>query len=295
MSYTAGVLVAFAALGGALLVARAAGGAAGWGFQFQSPVFVAGMAFVLFAVGLNLSGVFEVGGRVAGAGQGLAAQGGHAGSFFTGLLAVVVATPCTAPFMGAAIAAALAAPGWVAMLVFVAMGLGLAAPYALLAAVPALARGLPKPGAWMDVLKGVLAFPMYAAAAWLLWVVSLQAGPQGVLVVGAGLVLLGFAAWALGMAPAVGSAVGRGGRGGGRGGGVRAAGRGAGRGPGGGAGGGRCRGLEPGKARGASRGGPAGVREHDRRLVRDVPGERAGGAVARAGAGRVPGAGRGPT
>ncbi len=200
VSYTAGVLVAFAALGGALLVARAAGGVAGWGFQFQSPVFVAGMAFVLFGVGLNLSGVFEVGGRVAGAGQGLAAQGGHAGSFFTGLLAVVVATPCTAPFMGAAIAAALAAPGWVAMLVFLTMGLGLAAPYALLAAAPALARGLPKPGAWMDVLKGVLAFPMYAAAAWLLWVVSLEAGPQGVLVVGSGLVLIGFAAWALGLA-----------------------------------------------------------------------------------------------
>ena len=102
-----GVLVAFAALGGALLAARAAGAAAGWGFQFQSPVFVAAMAWVLFGVGLNLSGVFQVGTGLAGTGQGLASRGGHAGSFFTGLLAVVVATPCTAPFMGVAIA-----PGW---------------------------------------------------------------------------------------------------------------------------------------------------------------------------------------
>lgn len=204
LSYSAGVLVAFAALGGMLLAVRASGTAVGWGFQFQSPIFVASLAFVLFAVGLNLSGVFDVGGRVTGAGQGLTAQQGHAGSFFTGLLAVIVATPCTAPFMGAALAAALAAPVMDTMLVFLAMGLGLAAPYGLLAAVPAAARLLPRPGPWMNILKGVLAFPMYGASAWLVWVVSLQAGPSGVLAVAAGLVLIGFAAWTLGLAQASG-------------------------------------------------------------------------------------------
>ncbi len=202
--YTLGVLAAFGGLGAALMTARAAGSAAGWGFQFQSPVFVAGMAWVLFAVGLNLSGVFQVGGRLAGAGQGLAGREGHAGSFFTGLLAVLVATPCTAPFMGAAIAAALAAPAWVTLLVFLAMGLGLAAPYAVLALAPGLTRALPRPGAWMDVLRGALAFPMYAAAAWLVWVLSQQSGPDGVLAAVAGMVLLGFAAWAYGVSQRAG-------------------------------------------------------------------------------------------
>ena len=207
--YTLGVLAAFTALAAALLAARAAGSAAGWGFQFQSPVFVAAMAWVMFAVGLNLSGVFDVGGRLAGAGQGLAARDGHAGSFFTGLLAVLVATPCTAPFMGAAIAAALAAPAAVTLGVFMVMGLGLAAPYAVLAFAPGLARALPRPGAWMETLRGALAFPMYAAVAWLIWVLSLQAGPDGVLGAVAGLVLLGFAAWSYGVAQRGGGRIGR--------------------------------------------------------------------------------------
>ncbi len=203
-SYTAGVVAAFAALGVALLVLRGAGDAAGWGFQFQSPVFVAVMAWVLFLVGLNLSGVFDVGGRLAGAGQGYAGRGGHVGSFFTGLLAVVVATPCTAPFMAAAIAGALAAPAWLTLSVFVFMGLGLALPYALLAAVPSLAGLLPRPGRWMDVLRGVLAFPMYGAALWLVWVLSQQAGSDGVLAGGVGLLLAGFAAWSFGIAQGAG-------------------------------------------------------------------------------------------
>lgn len=205
LSYTAGVMVSFGALGGALLALRAAGGAVGWGFQFQSPAFVAAMAWVLFGVGLNLSGVFQVGGRLAGAGQGLASRGGHAGSFATGALAVLVATPCTAPFMGAAIAAALAAPAAVTVLVFGAMGLGLAAPYAVLALLPGAARLLPRPGAWMDILRGALAFPMYVAAAWLVWVISQQAGPDGVLAALGGLLLVGFAAWSYGLAQARGS------------------------------------------------------------------------------------------
>ncbi|MGA3400608.1 MAG: protein-disulfide reductase DsbD domain-containing protein [Acetobacteraceae bacterium] len=200
--YTAGVLVTFAALGGALLVARAAGAAAGWGFQFASPVFVAAMAWLLFGVGLNLSGVFAFGGGLTGAGSALAARSGHLGSFCTGLLAVLVATPCTAPFMGVAIAAGLAAPPAVTVLVFLVMGLGLAAPYAAFSAVPSLARLAPRPGRWMEVLKQGLAFPMYGAAAWLLWVVSQEAGPGGVLGTAAGFVLLGFAAWVLGISQA---------------------------------------------------------------------------------------------
>ena len=214
VSYTAGVILAFLVLGGALLAARAAGTAAGWGFQFQSPAFVTALAWVLFLVGLNLSGVYEVGAGLAGAGGGLAGRHGHLGSFFTGVLAVVVATPCTAPFMGAAVAAALAAPPGATLLVFAAMGLGLAAPYAVLALVPGAARMLPRPGPWMDVLRQALAFPMYAAVAWLLWVVSQQAGPTGVLGTAAGVVLAGFGAWVMGVAQrATGHSVRRLGRG----------------------------------------------------------------------------------
>jgi thiol:disulfide interchange protein DsbD len=200
LSYTAGVVVTFMLVGAALLALRAAGDAAGWGFQFQSPAFVAGMTWVLFAVGLNLSGVYQVQMGTAGAGQSLVAQGGHAGSFFTGLLAVLVATPCTAPFMGIAIGAALAAgPVGLTMAVFVAMGFGLAAPYLVLAALPAFARVLPRPGRWMELVRQVLAFPMYAACAWLLWVMSQEAGSAGVVGTAAGLVLVGFVAWALGL------------------------------------------------------------------------------------------------
>jgi thiol:disulfide interchange protein len=199
LSYTAGVLVTFIALAGALLAARAAGTAAGWGFQFSSPVFVAAMAWLLFGVGLNLSGVFQVGGGLTGAGSGLADRHGIAGSFFTGLLAVLVATPCTAPFMGVAVAAGLAAPPAVTLLVFAVMGLGLATPYVALASMPGLARLMPRPGRWMEILKQGLAFPMYGAAAWLVWVISQEAGSNGILATVAGLVLVGFAGWVFGI------------------------------------------------------------------------------------------------
>jgi thiol:disulfide interchange protein DsbD len=207
LGYTIGVLLAFAGLGAALLAARTAGTAAGWGFQFQSPVFVAAMAWLLFGVGLNLSGVYEIGAGLVRAGHGLSARPAQLGSFFTGLLAVVVATPCTAPFMGVAIAAGLAAPPAVTMAVFLVMGLGLAAPYAVLAMVPAIWRVAPRPGRWMEVLRQALAFPMYAASAWLVWVVSQEAGPSGVLATVAGLVLLGFAGWVVGITQAGGSRV----------------------------------------------------------------------------------------
>ncbi|MEO3472603.1 protein-disulfide reductase DsbD domain-containing protein [Roseomonas sp. CAU 1739] len=207
-SYTAGVVLSFLALGGLMIGLRAAGGVAGWGFQFTSPVFVGAMAWLMLAVGLNLSGVYGLGGPVS-AGGALAGRGGHAGSFFTGTLAVLVATPCTAPFMAAAIGAALGLGAVEALAVFGAMGLGMALPYAVLGAAPGLARVLPKPGVWMDRLKQGLAFPMYGAAAWLVWVLAEQAGPPAVLVVLVGGVLIGFAAWAVGLAQASGGRLGR--------------------------------------------------------------------------------------
>ncbi len=198
-SYTAGVLATFLALGGLLVGLRAAGVGAGWGFQFTAPAFVALLAWLMLAVGLNLSGVFGIGGAV-GAGGTLVARGGHGGSFATGALAVLVATPCTAPFMAAAVGAALAMPPLATLSVFGALGLGLAAPYALLGIAPGLARALPRPGPWMERVRQALAFPMYAAAAWLAWVLAQQAGPAGLGVLLAGSVLVGFAAWALGAA-----------------------------------------------------------------------------------------------
>ncbi len=200
-AYGAGVVVTFLALAGVLVALRAAGAAVGWGFQFQAPVFVAAMAWLLFAIGLNMSGVYAIGGgRLAGVGQAAAGRGGMAGSFFTGLLAVLVATPCTAPFMGAAVAGALVAPLAVTLAGFLAMGVGFALPYVLLATIPAVARRLPRPGPWMDVLRQLMAFPMYAASVWLLWVVSLQAGPTGVLFTAAGMLLVAFALWAVHLA-----------------------------------------------------------------------------------------------
>jgi thiol:disulfide interchange protein DsbD len=198
-SYTAGVVLSFLALGGALLALRLAGQTAGWGFQFTSPVFVALTGWLMLAVGLNLSGVFNIGGPV-GAGGGLAARGGHGGSFATGALAVLVATPCTAPFMAAAIGAAMALPPAGTLAVFGAMGLGMAAPYALLALAPGLAGRLPRPGLWMERLKQALAFPMYGAALWLLWVLAQLTGPEGLAAALAGGLLVGFGAWALGTA-----------------------------------------------------------------------------------------------
>lgn len=199
-SYVGGVLVTFLALGTLMIALRTGGAAIGWGFQFQSPVFVTAMGWLLFAVGLNLSGLFDVAAVFAGAGHSHTHRGGHAGSFFTGLLAVLVATPCTAPFMGVAIATALTSSATVTLTVFLALGLGFALPFALLALIPAVARALPRPGNWMVVLKQVLAFPMYAAALWLVWVLAQESGPDGVLAGGAGLVLVGLAGWALGLA-----------------------------------------------------------------------------------------------
>jgi len=193
--YTAGVLVAFAAIGLAVIGLRAAGQALGWGFQLQQPAFVAVLVYILFAVGLSLSGVFNIGAGLAGVGQELGNRSGPAGDFFTGVLAVVVASPCTAPFMGSALAYAFASSSFVALLIFLALGVGLALPFLLIGFVPGLATRLPKPGAWMETLKQFLAFPMYLTAVWLIWVLGNQRGIDAVAWVLIGAVVLALGLW----------------------------------------------------------------------------------------------------
>ncbi|HTJ97071.1 MAG TPA: protein-disulfide reductase DsbD domain-containing protein [Rhodocyclaceae bacterium] len=195
LTYTAGILVSFALLAGLLLILKAGGAQIGWGFQFQSPTFVLSVAYLMFAVGLSLSGVFEIGTSVSGLGESLAEKPGYAGSFFTGVLATIVATPCTAPFMGVAIGYALTQPAVGLFAIFLSLGLGLALPYLLLSIWPPLQRCLPKPGLWMERLKQAFAFPMYATAAWLVWVLALQAGAISTLLALGGMVVIAFAAW----------------------------------------------------------------------------------------------------
>jgi thiol:disulfide interchange protein DsbD len=202
VAYLAGVMTTFAALGGALLWFRSIGADAGWGFQLQSPLSVAVLAYVITLVGLNLSGVFNIGGSVQGAGQGLASRGGLVGAFFTGILAVIVAAPCTAPFMGAAMGFAFTQSPVVTIAIFLALGFGLALPWVLFSFSPALVRLLPKPGEWMERFKQFLAFPMYGAAAWLVWVLSQQVNAEGLFRIMIGLVLLALAAWSFGVVQA---------------------------------------------------------------------------------------------
>jgi len=192
-AYAAGAVLSFAGLGLAIVALRAGGQEIGWGFQLQSPIAVAGFALLVFAVGLNLSGLFEVGSVTAG--ESLAGRGGLTGAFFTGVLAVAVAAPCTAPFMAAALGFALALTAPLALLVFVSLGLGFALPFLLLGIWPRALAFLPKPGAWMLTFKQFLAFPMYAAAAWLAWVLSQQAGPSGVAILLGAAIALALGAW----------------------------------------------------------------------------------------------------
>lgn len=196
--YTAGILVAFALIGGALVALREAGQAVGWGFQLQSPVVNLALGLLMLAIALNLFGVFEVGMRVMGVGQTLTAGGERRAAFFTGLLAVVVATPCTAPFMAGALGYALVQPAAVALSVFLALGLGLAFPYLLLSYVPAAGRVLPRPGPWMATFKHVLAFPMLATAVWLFWVIGKQLGVDSMTVGLIAALSFAFAVWAYG-------------------------------------------------------------------------------------------------
>ncbi|HEY4940271.1 MAG TPA: protein-disulfide reductase DsbD domain-containing protein [Rhizomicrobium sp.] len=196
-AYGMGAVLSFVGLGALLIALRASGQAIGWGFQLQEPIIVAGFAILMFGVGLNLSGVFEVAGF--GGGDGLTRRGGEAGSFFTGILAVAVAAPCTAPFMAAALGYALTQPAILALGIFLALGLGFAAPFVAIGISPLLLRALPKPGAWMIRFKQALAFAMYGTAAWLVWVLAQQAGANAVASVLAAMVATGFGGWIWGI------------------------------------------------------------------------------------------------
>ena len=195
--YTAGIVVCFVAFAGALLLARAGGEAIGWGFQLQSPLLIAALTYLFFVMGLSMSGLINIGTRWMGAGQSLTQKSGLSGSFFTGVLAAVVASPCTAPFMGAALGFALTQPAIVCLAIFAALGLGMALPLLLLCYIPALANRLPKPGVWMENLKEFLAFPLYLTAVWLLWVLGRQAGVDASMIVAAGAVAIAFGCWLL--------------------------------------------------------------------------------------------------
>ena len=200
LAFGVGSVLTFLALAGGLIALKAAGSAVGWGFQLQSPPVVAVLALLMLAVALNLSGLFEVGTSLQGAGTGLASKGGAAGAFFTGALAVVVAAPCTAPFMGPALGWALTQTPVAALIVFLFLGLGFAAPFVLVAYAPGLLSRLPKPGAWMETFRKALAFPMYGAAAWLAWVLAQQAGPDVLAKLFAAAVVVALAAWLAGLA-----------------------------------------------------------------------------------------------
>jgi thiol:disulfide interchange protein len=195
LAYTAGVLCTFAAIGLSIVTLRSAGHAFGWGAQLQQPLFVGVLVCVMVAVGLSMSGVVQFGTSFGNFGQSLATRSGVAGDFFTGVLAVAVASPCVAPFMGTALAYAFAAPMLAALLVFLSLGLGLALPFLLVGFIPALGRLLPRPGAWMDTLKQVLAFPMYLTAVWLVWVLAHQRGADAVGLVLIAAVLLAMTLW----------------------------------------------------------------------------------------------------
>ena len=193
--FTAGVVLSFVTAAVALVALREAGLSAGWGMQLQSPIVVTVLAYVLFLVGLNLSGFYAIDGGAMGVGQKLADRKDALGSFFTGVLAAVVAAPCTAPFMASAIGFALTQSMAVAILTFLALGLGFATPFLLISVTPQVRHLLPRPGPWMVRFKEFLAFPMYAAAAWLVWVLSQQTGSDGVIAALGGAVLLALAIW----------------------------------------------------------------------------------------------------
>ena len=197
LAYTAGVLLSFLALGGLMLGLRAAGEAVGWGFQLQSPTVVAALALLFTLIALNLAGVYEFGHMLPSSLAGLQARHPVADAFLTGVLAVAVASPCTAPFMGASLGLTATLPTAQALGIFAALGLGLALPYLLASWLPAFARALPRPGAWMQTLRRLLAFPMLATVVWLVWVLGQQTGIDGAAALLALLVALAMAVWAL--------------------------------------------------------------------------------------------------
>lgn len=199
IAYTAGVVLSFLALGGLLLGLRAAGEQLGWGFQLQSPTVVVALAILFTLIGLNLLGTFEVGHVLPSSLATLQARHPAADAFLTGVLATAVASPCTAPFMGAALGLAIGLPVAQALAVFGAIGLGMALPYLLASWWPVIAHALPRPGPWMLVFKQLMAFPMFATVVWLVWVLGHQSGIHGAAALLAVLVTLGLAAWAWGL------------------------------------------------------------------------------------------------
>jgi thiol:disulfide interchange protein/DsbC/DsbD-like thiol-disulfide interchange protein len=197
MAYTAGVLASFVALGGLMLALRAGGEQLGWGFQLQSPAVVAALAALFTLVALNFAGLFEFGSLLPSGVASLQAKHPVLDAFLTGVLAVAVASPCTAPFMGASLGLAISLPATQALAIFLLLGFGLALPYLLASFVPAVARWLPRPGAWMDTFRRLLAFPMFAAVAWLVWVLGQQTGVDGAGALLALLVALSMLVWTL--------------------------------------------------------------------------------------------------
>lgn len=195
--FGAGVLVSFLILAGLLLLLRAGGQELGWGFQLQSPPFIAFMTFMMFGLGLNLMGVFEIGNSIMNVAGSAQTGDGLKGSFFSGVLATVLATPCTAPFMGTALGAAITMPTIAALLVFAVLGFGMAIPYIILSSFPALMKKLPKPGAWMETFKQFMAFPLFATAIWLAWVFGQQVGIDGLTNLLIGLLLMSMGIWIL--------------------------------------------------------------------------------------------------
>jgi thiol:disulfide interchange protein len=193
--YSLGVVMSFVMLAILLIVLRSAGAAVGWGFQLQNPYLVALLVYLLFALGLSLSGVVQFGLGLMNTGSAVADSGGSRGAFFTGVLAVVVASPCTAPFMGTALGYAVSQEAAIALLIFAALGFGMALPFLLLALVPGFSRVLPKPGVWMDTLKQWLAYPLYLSAVWLLWVYGRQSGVDAQAMLLIGVVCIAAACW----------------------------------------------------------------------------------------------------
>lgn len=197
VAYTAGIVFTTLCIAGTMLVLRAGGSQIGWGFQLQSPAVVTVLMYLFFVVGLSFSGWILFGARFAGVGQDLVAEGKPFQSFFTGVLAMVVASPCSAPFMAVSLGYAVSQPAWVALLIFAFLGIGMAFPLVLINSVPALSEKLPRPGPWMETLKEVLAFPMYLTSAWLLWVLIAQVGATGAALAVAGLCTLAAMFWGM--------------------------------------------------------------------------------------------------
>lgn len=198
LAFTAGVMMCFWLISGSLLALRAGGQKLGWGFQLQSPIFVASMACLFFLIALNLFGLFEVGEGLTQYGSYADGKTGYNESFWSGALATLVATPCSAPFMGAAVGYAITQPPALSLLIFTFLGLGMSAPYVLLTSFPSLLRFLPRPGVWMETFKQLMAFPMLATTVWFVYVLGAQTGTEGMALTMMALVFLGLSGWILG-------------------------------------------------------------------------------------------------